>query len=321
MRGAEADGDRAGDCLRETSAETIHLVTNRNQTTDFFTDKTGTITPSRWRKYWKLLRLCDSLCDARIANVVSHARRSAAHISPQNILIAAVEVPGREADLRRVFAQMTSFRHNVTYSVAPMGERGKFDNINAAIAKHPIANFDWLILTDDDVELPQDFIDLAMLFSVGNSLKISMPAHRFHSYKSFSVTERSWASTVRLTNFVEIGPVTIINRDAFSGLVPFPSLRYAWGLDILWSEIAKMERWRLGVIDAIPIRHIRPVGRSYSANAAQIEAVEFLARKGVHLSRHEIMNKNLKIYGLPRLLQKAHPFSQSLQASNPSSSA
>jgi hypothetical protein len=53
-----------------------------------------------------------------------------------------------------------------------------------------------------------------------------------------------------------------------------------WGLDLHWGAIAQERGWKLGVIDALPVRHEwRPVGRSYSADEATAEAQRFLAGK------------------------------------------
>ena len=43
--------------------------------------------------------------------------------------------------------------------------------------------------------------------------------------------------------------------------------------------MAEARRWKLGVIDAVPIRHLRPVAASYPRDAAMAEADRFLAGK------------------------------------------
>ena len=37
--------------------------------------------------------------------------------------------------------------------------------------------------------------------------------------------------------------------------MPFPPLRMGWGLDSHWAALARENGWRLGVVDATPIRH------------------------------------------------------------------
>ena len=92
------------------------------------------------------------------------------------------------------------------------------------------------------------------------------------------MTRRRPASLVRETRFVEIGPVTAFSRRAAAELLPFPELRYGWGLDLHWAAIAARRGWRLGVVDALPVRHESGVvADAYPREAAEAEAARFLA--------------------------------------------
>ena len=77
------------------------------------------------------------------------------------------------------------------------------------------------------------------------------------------MTRRRPGLTARRTRFVEIGPVTAIRADAFDALLPFPDLQMGWGLDAYWSALAAEHGWKLGVIDAVPVRHVQPVAAAY----------------------------------------------------------
>ena len=57
------------------------------------------------------------------------------------------------------------------------------------------------------------------------------------------------------TRFVEIGPVTAFGPEPAAELLPFPELRFGWGLDLHWAALAGQQNWRLGVVDAVPVRH------------------------------------------------------------------
>ena len=77
---------------------------------------------------------------------------------------------------------------------------------------------------------------------------------------------------------VEIGPLTAFGRHAAAELLPFPELRFGWGLDLHWAALARERGWRLGIVDALAVRHEdSPVGAAYSADAAIEEAQRFLA--------------------------------------------
>ena len=264
--------------------------------TDFFTSSYGGIKQTGWRRYHKLLSMLDTLCDARLCASLRRARLASADMPVQRILLATVNVPGREKDLQTLIASLTQTRHQVTTAIIPMGMRGKFDNIDLALTEHDLSTFDWLLVVDDDIALPPHFLDLFIYFCWRERLQLAMPAHRFLSHKSFTVTERHWGAVARLTNFVEIGPVTLLHASLFSALTPFPSLRFAWGLDVLWSSEAKRKGWRLGVVDATPVRHLRPIGQSYDSRQAMQEGQDFLDARNVSLPRTEILKPGIKIW-------------------------
>jgi len=50
-----------------------------------------------------------------------------------------------------------------------------------------------------------------------------------------------------------------------------------------------LNQWTMAIVDAVPIRHLRPVGKTYDRVAAENEGDEFLDRHGVVLDREEIM--------------------------------
>ena len=84
---------------------------------------------------------------------------------------------------------------------------------------------------------------------------------------------------MRETRFVEIGPLTAFGRRAAAELLPFPELRFGWGLDLHWAALAAERGWRLGVVDATPVRHeAATVGSAYRTADARAEAASFLAR-------------------------------------------
>ena len=158
-----------------------------------------------------------------------------------------------------------------TSSPRPQGERGKFENLNALLAAHPPAAYDWLLVIDDDVALPRGFLDAFLCAAERTGLKLAQPAHRLHSHAAWPVTRRHPGATARETTFVEIGPVTAFHRDSFDVLLPFPEgLRMGWGLDVHWAAVAAEHGWPIGIVDATPIGHTqRPAGSGYARDAAR----------------------------------------------------
>jgi hypothetical protein len=164
-------------------------------------------------------------------------------------------------------------------SPPPPPGAGKWANLNAALADHPPDGHDWLLLVDDDVVLPRGFLDRFLLLAERSGFRLAQPAHRFDSHAAWRVTRRRPGVLARRTRFVEIGPVTAIHADAFGSLLPFPDLHMGWGLDAHWSAVAERHGWAVGVVDATPIRHVRPVASGYPRAAALAEADAFLAQR------------------------------------------
>ena len=135
------------------------------------------------------------------------------------------------------------------------------------------------MIIDDDVELPRDFLDVFISLAERHGFRLAQPAHAFASHAGWEVTRRRPGLTARRTRFVEIGPVTAIRADAFDALLPFPDLQMGWGLDAHWAALAEQRHWKIGVLDAVPIRHTRPVAAAYPRDAAMGEAERFLAGK------------------------------------------
>jgi hypothetical protein len=58
-----------------------------------------------------------------------------------------------------------------------------------------------------------------------------------------------------------------------------------WGLDAWWGGLALERGWRLGVVDATPVRHhARPTASGYDRAAAVAEMAEFLENRP-HIDR------------------------------------
>lgn len=193
--------------------------------------------------------------------------------------------------MARVTSALVSPRHQVERSVIPMGDRGKFANVEAAIAAAPapLATYDWLIIVDDDVDFAPGFLDDFVAAAEAAGLAIAQPAHKFDSYANYRLTHRRWGALVRQTRFVEIGPLTALRADTFSQLVPFPTSRWCYGIDVYWAALAQAEGWKIGVVDGAPIRHLRPVATAYDLAGAVAEGREMLARLGVSMDRNTVL--------------------------------
>jgi len=177
--------------------------------------------------------------------------------------------------------ELRATRHDLKLELGSTSDLsgGKFQNLNVLLgqAGH---DFDWLLVVDDDVDLPQRFLDRFLGLAEHFDLALAQPAQTLMSHAAWRVTRRRPNSLVRETRFVEIGPVTGFRRDAAEAFTPFPDLKYGWGLDLHWAAVAAERGWHLGVIDALPVKHeSAPVATAYSHADAIEEAQRFLTGK------------------------------------------
>jgi GT2 family glycosyltransferase len=240
---------------------------------DFLSGRSGTL--------GRRTALLGALRDVRaaFAGLPARARlsRAARRAPRRRVHVVGVARPGHERTVARLRRELERSRHEVALHLVPGAPgAGKWENVNAALAQAPPTGADWLLVVDDDVVLPRGFLDRFLLAAERCGFQLAQPAHAFASHAAFDVTRRRPGVLARRTRFVEIGPVTAISAEATAALLPFPPLRMGWGLDAHWGAVAADRGWAIGVVDATPIRHLRPVAGDYPRDAAIAEAEAFL---------------------------------------------
>src|SRR4051794_16800580 len=206
----------------------------------------------------------------RLAPAARRAPRRRVHV-------VGVARPKHARTVARVQRELGRSHHDLSVHLGPGApEAGKWANVNAALAAAPLAGADWLLVVDDDVVLPRGFLDRFLLLSEAFGFRLAQPAHAYASHAAWEVTRRRPGALAHRTRFVEIGPVTALSAEAAAVLLPFPDLQMGWGLDAHWSAVAAERGWPIGVIDATPVRHLRPVAGDYPRDAAIAEAEAFL---------------------------------------------
>jgi GT2 family glycosyltransferase len=240
---------------------------------DFLSGRSGTL--------GRRTALAGTVRDVRAALAALPARGRlswAARRAPRRrVHVVGIVRPENARTVARLRRELGRSRHNVALHLTPAEPgQGKWANVNAALAAAPVGDADWLLLVDDDVTLPRGFLDRFLLVAERFGFELAQPAHAFASHAAWEITRRRPGVLAHRTRFVEIGPVVALSRVAAAELLPFPDLRMGWGLDARWSAIAAEHGWPIGVIDATPVRHLRPVAAAYPRDAAIAEAEAFL---------------------------------------------
>ena len=235
--------------------------------------------------------LRDALLDVRLALGAAGREARGASGEPRRVLVAGIYGDDTER-MEHTVAELRRSHHEVEIVLGAQGatepalrdvtaaERltgGKFENLNALLEARDPAARDWLVVVDDDILLRRRFLDRFIAICERLDFALAQPAQTWRSHAAWEVTRRRGGVVARQTRYVEIGPVTAFRADAVAALFPFPPLRYGWGLDVHWSAVAEERGWRLGVVDALPVRHDRaPVATTYPREGAVAEAREFL---------------------------------------------
>ena len=206
--------------------------------------------------------------------------RAARRDPPKRVLAISIARPERAGSAAAAGAELERSQHEIAFRLAPVHPgAGKWENLNRALAANDPRGFDWLLIVDDDVVLPHRFLAPFLFLCERYGFTLAQPAHKHWSNAAWRVTRRRAGSVARRTNFVEIGPVTAIHARAFDALLPFPDLHMGWGLDAHWGAVAAERGWKVGVVDATPVRHTRPVAGDYPRDRALEEAERFLATR------------------------------------------
>jgi hypothetical protein len=265
--------------IRETPARRRRAPRPGAETEDFLSGASGTVgglDGLRRRAGDRAVNGWELLSGRRLR--LERAARAAP--PTRTVLALSIERPERRELAQAIAAELRRSRHHVELHTCAPGDRGKFENLNLLLARHPPDGFDWLLVLDDDVELAHGFLDRLVFLCERFSLDLAQPAHRLSSHAAWPVTRRRARSVARETSFVEIGPVTAFSHRTFPVLLPFPQLRMGWGLDLHWAALAREHGWRCGVLDAVSVRHlVAPAAAAYPREAAVAEARSFLARR------------------------------------------
>jgi hypothetical protein len=124
---------------------------------------------------------------------------------------------------------------------------------------------EWLIVADDDVVFRRGGPAAAVRVARGAGLDLSQPAHTWTSRASWRYNRRRPLVVARRGRFVEIGPLVILSPSGRQIVLPFPETDgMGWGTEAVWASL-EPRGLALGVLDAVLIEHLEPMGSSYSA--------------------------------------------------------
>jgi GT2 family glycosyltransferase len=144
----------------------------------------------------------------------------------------------------------------------------KFKIINNIINQENLDKYEYVLITDDDVIMPIDFLDqyLGLQSEVGFAL--AQPARTNNSYIDHPIVGQHPGLRARQTRFVEIGPVVSFHKSIYNKIFPFDlTSPMGWGYENVWAYELERYNMTMGIIDNTPVDHsIRRAVENYNWN-------------------------------------------------------
>ncbi len=147
-------------------------------------------------------------------------------------------------------------------TVRHVAKGGKWDGLHAFFTAYPetLQRYDWFWLPDDDIDATPETINRLFDMMEHHGLDLAQPSLTWDSHVSHLLTLQNRACRLRWTNFVEV-MVPAFSRALLRRVLPvFAQCRYGWGMEFLWPRWIEEPRFKTAMIDAVAVRHTRPVG-------------------------------------------------------------
>ncbi|MEJ5350723.1 MAG: hypothetical protein WHS65_03935 [Melioribacteraceae bacterium] len=131
----------------------------------------------------------------------------------------------------------------------------KFEILNNLLGEN-ISYYDYIIVVDDDIILPNNFLDRFIGLQSKYDFALAQPARTKNSYIDHPIVQQQDGVIARQTLFVEIGPVFSIHKSIFNLILPFDlTSPMGWGYENIWAKKISDAGKKMGIIDAISVDH------------------------------------------------------------------
>jgi hypothetical protein len=154
----------------------------------------------------------------------------------------------------------------------------KYALLNRLLAEEDLSGYDFVLTLDDDIVVPDGFLDLFLGVQAGVGFALAQPARTPNSYVDLPIVLQQRGVLARRTSFVEIGPATSFARDIYDVVFPFDETNpMGWGFENVWSYELRKRGKAQGIVDAVPVDHsIRPPVAHYEWTDADADRARYL---------------------------------------------
>jgi hypothetical protein len=138
-----------------------------------------------------------------------------------------------------------------------------------------------LVVCDDDVVFERGSLRELLALTSACGFGLAQPAHAPRSYINHGITRARPLTLARVTTYLESGPLVVITPEWRSRVLPFPEeLGMGWGVNLLWSDL-RHDGCRLGIVDAVSLRHLAPAARAYDATPEAERLRSLMQARGI----------------------------------------
>ncbi|WHP07361.1 MULTISPECIES: DUF707 domain-containing protein [Acinetobacter] len=155
--------------------------------------------------------------------------------------------------------------------------------------------YDYIWLPDDDLSTTAENLNIFFDLCHQYQFILAQPALTKNSYFTFGLLLQVSNFIYRETNFVEV-MAPCFSKEAFKKVwQTFSENKSGWGLDALWPVMLE-NNGKIGIIDAAPVFHTRPVGVAGHGLGSNQES-PYLEKNNL-LKKYKIVIKNGCFSGL-----------------------
>jgi hypothetical protein len=128
-----------------------------------------------------------------------------------------------------------------------------------------ISQYDYIALIDDDIDTNAEAISRTFSLGSAQDFVIFQPSLTWDSYFTYAGSVRNPFFAYRCVNYIEMMAPFFAVR-ALRQIAPLFDYGWESGIDLVWGSALPPEDRRFAIIDAVSVRHTRPVGSLKEAN-------------------------------------------------------
>ena len=160
------------------------------------------------------------------------------------------------------------------------GPGTRFAHFNFLYRSKGIEEGAWVVLADDDALFVKGSLTETIALMDRAGFALAQPSHSVLGWWTSLFNVARPFSLARDTNYVEQGPIVIIESSFAKEILPLPEDNdMGWGIEAEWYQ-AKQGRFRIGVIDACRVAHWSRNATSYPAGPEMVSMRRRLAAVG-----------------------------------------